>query len=336
MTLITTNAVAGLVLGCCLLGSAGCGPKLAMPSVGHDRHREAIQASVASETIVTQAMDAATQALMQDATTAWTRRMGHPELAGAAAASASRTDLQVAFSSLADPDGKPRFAHTSGEFTLHAEGRSVPSWPLGATVMSSHHVTVVFDRGPVAFTDPVSKVTATITGGSYAYEVDTTCTFRADGGWSLALDSQVTVPVTAPLQARIDRPRRASRSVSISGGRAAHLRMDRQHGGDADTLAAEITYDGTAIDGATVIGAVGVDPRQPGLSFTNWDLTLDGSEHLVWNRRLHGKAHWDYGVTPTKRTVDDFTQTIFLTRDGVVTGPYGAMDLALVFRSSAN
>jgi hypothetical protein len=331
VTLLSENQLAGLVLGICLLGGAGCGPKLALPKAGHDAQKEAVQTGVASESIVAQTMDAATQVLVVDAAASWRSSAGS-SIPGPAP---SVTDTQVSFGSICDPSGRKRFKNTSGTFTVHAEAAVVPSWPLGTTIMATHRLTITFDQGPVAFTDPVSKVTAIITGGTFSSVIETTYALTATG-WTLALDSEATVPGATPLQVLIEHPRRRSHTVTLSGARDAHLRLRRERGEGVDRLSSDTTIDGTGSDGVAIAAAVGVDPQRPELSFTDWHLTVDGAHRLVWNRHLHAAAHWDYVASAATRTIDALDEEIFLARDGVVSGPFNAVDLALIYSSSAN
>jgi hypothetical protein len=329
----TAHALAAVGLG--LLALAGCGgvtgnANQLSPTTA------AVQDASASDALMAQTADAATAALVTIATNTGgdpvtTSLASDREPGGMARVDLARiaaVDLVQPMSGLRDSLNNPRFPNCTGSIHIQSSGTAVPSWPTASSGSAGVTVTVLFDQGDVTFTDPQSGAVATISGGSYTYSLASNYTYTSLHNWVLNIDVSHVIASGTPLTVSIARTGRPTRTVSLFGARDAHLILTRvDNGGTTNTYSVDTTIDG-APDGPT-----NVDTTNPPLSFTNWDFTINGSSHVVWNRHAHLTYHWDF-VAGGGAILDASSDEIFITINGSKLGPYTAAQLILAFRAS--
>jgi hypothetical protein len=294
-----------------------------------------------SESGMNQTMDAAVQQLVDTATASTPNDQPGTSLAAAVAGQLDAVNLSslnavtttATFGSMHDSAGHARYPQMNGSFTVTSTGDAVASWPTGAGTVATDTITVTFDQGPVTFTDATSGATATITGGSFTALLSSNYTYASTQNWHLTLDAKWMVAVASPLTWTVTRTTggiygtSSSHSVVLSGNRHVALDLQRQNvtsPSAVNTLIIDRTLDGGAG------GVSGVDPANPTQTYTNWVFTIDGSDHDVWNRFVHENVTWDLASTPA-RTVNAFTEMIFITRNGTKVGPYTSLQLLTLY-----
>jgi hypothetical protein len=329
-----TSAIAA---GIGILALAGCGQQ--DQTNGGPDQTSAIQDSSAAESGTSQSLNAATQALVDHATlstpgdqpTALPVRAGETGyMRGLDLSTTASVDLDVQLQDIKDAGGNRKYPNLSGHLVIHADGDVVSSWPTGSDTMAHHTVTVTFDH--VAYHDPECGSTATLVSGSYIYHLDSTYHYDAPENWTAAFDAELSVASATPLVWTVARPSAAPHTVSVFGVRDGHLRLARSNdtgsGGSTNRLVVDAQIDGTHGDPATsstIDGVTGIDPAAPGDSYTDWEFTIDGATHLVWNRRAVLHVQWDFA--PSLHLAISGSDKVYITRDGTKAGPYTADQL---------
>jgi hypothetical protein len=323
--------------GISLLALAGCGQQ--DQKTGGVDQTSAVQDSSAAESGTSQSLNAATQALVDHATvsTPGDQPTSLPARAGETGymraidlSSTTSVDLTVHLEDIKDAGGNRKYPNLSGTLVIHADGDVVSSWPTGSDTMAHHTVTVTFDH--VTYHDPECGASATLVSGAYTYHLDSTYHYDAPENWTAAFDAELSVDSSTPLLWTIARASSPSHTVSVFGVRDGHLRLARSNdtgtGGTTNRLVVDAQIDGTHGDPAsstTIDGVTGIDPAAPGDSYTDWDFTIDGTTHVVWNRRAVLHVQWDFAPSLTLSLSG--SDKVYITRDGAKAGPFTADQL---------
>jgi hypothetical protein len=331
-------APAFAAFGIGMLALAGCGGSSGYGGGGQlSATGYAVQDSTASDALMAQSLDAANAALVVHATGSSTDKVTtslpvavmRGGMASVELPRISAIDFVAAFSDLKDANDNLRFPNCTGRIHIQTSGEVVPSWPTGSGALAVFTVTVLFDQGPVTFTDPHSNAVATISSGSYTYQLQSSYTHTSDRNWVLILESTHIIASGSPLTATISRIGKPTRTVSLFGARDVHLTLTRvDDGGATNTYTVDGTVDGNS-DGVS-----GIDSGNPTLKFTKWDFTIDGTIHVVWNRNAHLKYHWNFIPAIPTVTVDQASEEIFITIDGTKYGPYTSAQLIALFHAT--
>jgi hypothetical protein len=335
-------ALAAVGLG--LLALAGCGGSSGYGGGGQlSATGYAVQDSTASDALMAQSLDAANAALVvhatgtttDPATTSLPVAVARGGMASVDLARLPAIDFVANFSDLKDANSNSRFPDCSGSIHIQTSGEVVPSWPTGSGALAVFTVTVLFDQGPVTYTDPHSNAVVTISSGSYTYQLQSSYTHTSDRNWVLILESTHIIASGSPLTATVTRTGKPAHTVSLFGARDAHVTLTRvDDGGATNTYTVDGTVNGLNPDGSHVDGVNSVDGGNPTLTFTNWDFTINnGSTHVVWNRNAHLKYHWDF-VAGAVLTIDQSSEEIFITIDGTKYGPYTSAQLIALFHAT--
>ncbi len=324
-----------VALSTALFALGGCGQKQDVAPL--DPQAAAIQDSSASESGMSQSLGAATQSLVDHATQGTPGDQPTSFASGGSNAGGmdrlvitATVDVDVVLENVLDAGGHRKYPNLSGNIHVHADGEVVNSWPTAAATMAHHVVTVTFDH--VTYHDPECGATATLVSGAYTYDLDSDYHYTSNQNWTASFDAKLSVGSGTALVWTVSRPAHALRTVSLFGVRDAHLDLARSNnGGTVNRLVVDAQIDGTNGDGTTLDGVVGIDPGAATDSYTNWDFTVNGTDHLVWNRRAILHVQWDFpAVGPAGFAISGSDQ-VFLTLNGTKTGPYAADQLRAQF-----
>jgi hypothetical protein len=326
-----------------ILALAGCGEQ----PITDGAPATPVQSSSAAESGTSQSLNAATQALVDHATVSTTGDQPKGIAARTAAVgetgylsrldltSTASVDLDVQLEDIENAAGGRKYPNLSGHLIVHADGEVVSSWPSGTTTLAHHTVTVTYDH--VSYHDPECGATATVVSGSYTYDLVSDYHYAAPENWTAAFDAELSIPSTTPLLWQVSRGEAPVRTVSVFGVRDGHLRYARSNdthsGGSTNRLVVDAQIDGTHGDPATsttIDGVTGIDPAASGDSYTNWDFTVDGTDHLVWNRRAILHAQWDFAPGGASLSLSG-TDKVYITHNGTQIGPYTAGQLRVFF-----
>ncbi|MBA3709430.1 MAG: hypothetical protein H0W83_11510 [Planctomycetes bacterium] len=278
-----------------------------------------VQEGAAADSALNQTMDAATESLANDASSPTTG----VSTRSLPAHTVRSLDQVVVIASLVDASGQPLFPRLSGSFSVHTDGQVIPSSPTGATLLGTHTVTVVFDQGPVTYTEPTSGLVATLSSGSYTYQLDTSYHNISPQNWDVTLDALLTIPTTPTFAVTVARTGRPNRTVTVAGTRHAVTTLQRRN---------DFAGNNTTVVDRTVSGAAtGVNPANTAEGYTSWTFTI-GADTVVWNRFFHANLRWAYQPTVT-RTINALSERIFITRNGAKIGPYTTLQLIGAFQT---
>lgn len=322
---IATIAVALFALG-------GCGQPQQEPTPLNTQTAH-IQDTSASESGMSQSLGAANQSLVDHATQGTAGDQPTSFASGGSNAGGmdsltitATVDIDVMLETVLDAGGHRKYPNLSGHLHVHADGEVVNSWPTAAATLAHHVVTVTFDH--VAYHDPECGATATVVSGAYTYDLDSDYHYTSTQNWTASFDAKLSVGSGTALVWTVSRPLHQTHTVSLFGVRDAHLDLARANNGSTiNRLVVDAQIDGTNGDGATLDGVIGIDPVASSDSYTNWDFTVNGTEHLVWNRRAQLHVQWDFPAVGAAGFAISGSDKVYLTYNGVKTGPYTADQL---------
>ncbi len=86
----------------------------------------------------------------------------------------------------------------------------------------------------------------------------------------------------------------------------------------------ERSIDGDLLSDTTAPDGVAANSATPGVLYTNWVHTVDGGPGAggstsIWNRIASWQVTWDFTTSPVHRTLNNLSETIFITRNGQTT-----------------
>ena len=307
------------------LAIAGCGTN----DQSGDSSAGLNQQETAADNGVSQATDAATQALFNQSAA------GGSVTTNAVGMHAQRLDLArlnnysgtVNVSTLVDAGGHPLYPNLSGSFLVTVSGSAVSSWPTGANTNANFTVVIDFSSGGatgLSYTDHASGAVATITSGTITFQMVGAYTFTSANNWLLTAETATTVAQGAPLDWTVTRSNDRTRTVSLYGYRHVSWSFARADNAPTvpavDSLVVSKTIDGLGLAGGPAVGPF-PDTAQPSWCFTNWVHTVDGGPgnggfQTTWNRYATATLTWDFTQTPTKLTVGPVNEVIFFARAG--------------------
>ncbi len=182
------------------------------------------QQESAADSGVSQATDAATQALFNQSAA------GNTVTTHAVGMHAPRLDLArlsnysgtVNVSTLVDAGGHLLYPNLSGSFMVSVSGSAVSSWPTGSNANANFTVVVDFSAGGatgLTYTDPSSGAVATISSGTITFQMVGAYTNTSTDNWVLTAETATNVAQGAPLDWTVTRANDKTRTVSLFGYR---------------------------------------------------------------------------------------------------------------------
>jgi hypothetical protein len=309
-----------------------------------------VQYGNASESATNQLMDATLSALVLQATGATppgdpVRTTGAAHLPMHATDRAELTRLAsgafiVNLDQLVDVNGAKLFPDLSGAFTVTPGGTAVTSWPTGSNQQALGTATVVFDQGPINYTDPGDGLVVNISLGSFTLATVATYQYTSLMNWTFSLDAQLAITQNTELTWTAVPANLPTHLITITGFRHVQLTETRSATGGVNSLTIVRTADGQGVPGDPPGGAHQIDPNQPATYFTSFvhgiDITQPDTVSDTWNRLETTTTTWDYTQSPALRTQTIGAQEIFFNRDGAVSGPFSTASLLAAFGTQAS
>jgi hypothetical protein len=246
----------------------------------------------------------------------------------------------VGFDQLLDINGAKLFPALTGAFTITPSGTAVSSWPTGSNQQALGAATIVFDQGPINYTDPGDGLSVTISLGSFTIATATTYQYTSLMNWTMTVDAQLSITQNNELTWTANPANQPTHVVTLYGYRHVNLMETRTSNGSVNQLMIVRSVDGNGNPGNPPGGQTGIDPQAPSAYLTNFihviDLIQPDAVSDEWYRLETTTTTWDYTQAPAAKTQTIGAQQIMVTRDGATAGPYNNASLLAAFSTQAS